>query len=127
MNRNLKKWAGIYFLVQGIAGLVWWSFLLIVPESRAMFFPVIPEIALLGFWLADFVFFIMGSLVCGFVLVAGFPINRLFFGLVAGGIAYASLYCLGLSILSRSGWIWTILMMMASTMTIYLATVCKDE
>lgn len=111
-ERSWKSWLFLYPLLQGLGGVGWWCLLLAVPESRALFLSeTLSERVLLAFWLPDGVEFVGGSFVLAYALWK----QRCWAGPVlyflTGGIAYVSLYCLSLSLMSGGGWLGTGLML----------------
>jgi len=100
-----------FLFCEGIGVLIWWTILILVPNSRAGFKASgAPDSTLLAFAGADLVFFIGASLGAAFGLWRrrdwAWPILCLHTG--AG--VYAALYCLGLFMLSGGAWLAAVLM-----------------
>jgi len=122
-NNNIKRFAGFYFLLQGLLGLMWWAIIIVTPDSRNLFLPSgVPQITLLGFWLADGTFFVFGSLYCGLSLLLQKRFHAKLFWFIAGGISYAAFYCLGLSIVAKGGWLMTVVMLVAMSITVLIVS-----
>lgn len=110
--RNLKNGIIFYLLAQGVGGILWWYLLIQMPESRAFFLSdTLSERVLISFWLPDFSIFIVGSLVAayGFSRTQVWSLPVIYF--LTGGISYASLYCVALSLSTHGGWPGTLIML----------------
>lgn len=115
-----KKIISSFFLCQGTFGILWWVLLAFAVHSRDYFLPSgFPDTALFGFWLADILFFIVGSMYCGFSLLLQKKTFKPIYFFVAGGISYAFLYCLGISLLTNEAWLSTGLMFLSMILTLY--------
>lgn len=114
---KIRKSASIYFAVQGLAVIAWWSLLFFVPLSRPFFQMGASEEVLLAFWLPDLFLLAVGSLAvsvfCWFD--SKFLVIALWF--VVGAISYATFYCLAFTLLTDSGWLGVTLMFPAMIMS----------
>lgn len=81
----------------------------------------------MGFWLADFIFFILGSLYIAFMLFMGKRIKAEMLWFIAGGISYAAVYCLGLSVIANGGWLSTVIMLSAMSLSLFFVNEINDE
>lgn len=110
-----KNWFAISCLL-GLAGLIlgWWLLIGLLPASRKWFWPEAwPTAGLLSFWLPDLLLVAIGSIVgaeaCWQRRGSAGPI----LWLTAGGMLYASLYCLAVSLSTGSAWLATATMLPA--------------
>lgn len=118
---SIRLFAG-YLVLQGLAGAVWWICLVWIPSSRAYFAPEAPPgWTILSFWLADSLLFVVGSVLSGVLLLRGSPYARPLLWFTAGGVSYASLYCVGLSILTASVWLAAGAMLPAMCVTLWIS------
>lgn len=114
-----------YLIAQGSAGFAWWLTLALVPSSRAYFAPPgAPDWAILSFWLADLLFFVCGSLLCGFAMAVRSPRAQPLLLLTVGGTSYATLYCVGASLMTGSMWLPTGVMVASPCVTVWIASQC---
>ena len=107
---KIRKYAAVYFTLQGTAVFVWWLLLFAAPSSRKFFQMGNDENILLGFWLPDLFLLGGGSLLVGLLcgLESRFTDAGLWF--VTGTISYATLYCLAFALASDTGWLGVTLM-----------------
>jgi hypothetical protein len=95
--------------------------LVFIPASRAYFTPQgAPDWTILSFCLADSLLFVVGSVLSGVLLFRGSPYARPVLWFTAGAVSYASLYCVGLSILTGSVWLATGAMLPAMCLTLWI-------
>lgn len=103
--------AAAYFVLQGLAVAAWWVLLFLHPPVRAWFLPYgSPERDLLAFWLPDLALVAVGSLLAGLFRFLGNPWGPPLCWLVAGGVDYATAYCLAWSLASGEAWLGFALM-----------------
>ena len=89
----------LYFMIQGILGVVWWVFLWLVPQSRASFQPRgLTGDFVLSYVFADIVLFVMLSLLTAYAYHRRHPAARGLCSITCGAIAYAALHCVGLHV-----------------------------
>ena len=112
---SVHRSAGAYFLVQGIAVLLWCALLLLVPSSRAPF--QMPGALLLAFWLPDLALLAIGSLVAGGLTLRRSPLAGIARWLVCGAIGYASLYLVAYALLTDSAWLGALFMLPAALLS----------
>ncbi len=104
-----------YLVLQALAIGGWWLVLWIAPSARAPFVVAgWPTTTLLAFWLPDVVLLVAGSLATAFGIRRGHAAAQQALWLVAGGVAYATLWCLGANLVTGSGWLATLLMVACS-------------
>jgi protein-S-isoprenylcysteine O-methyltransferase Ste14 len=112
--------AGGYLALQatGVAG--WWVALLVRPEWR-WHFQFDSEIALMAFWLPDLLLLAGASAIVSRLCFRRhqFAVPGIWF--VAGGVSYATLYCLAGSLRTNAGWLGVVLMAAAMLVTLSLA------
>ncbi|QDU00020.1 hypothetical protein [Gimesia aquarii] len=128
LSLYVKKWLTLYLFAQGIGGILWWCLLFSVPASRSFFLSdMLPDRVLISFWLPDLFIFIL----CSLMVAYGWRKNRgwvqpvLYF--LTGGIAYASLYCLALSLSTRGGWLGTLIMLFCMFIMFYVCSVVRSS
>lgn len=97
----------IYLLLQAAAVAAWWGMLWCMPSTRGAFLPAPdwPEATLLAFALPDAVVIVGGSAAAAIGLQRHAAWARPMLWLVAGGVGYATLWCLGGSLLAGGGWL----------------------
>ena len=102
---RLPALAPWYMLIQGLAGVAWWVLVLVAPARRDWFTaPGAPDTTLFAFWFPDLVFLVVGSPLVAFGLWRARPWARKALLFVAGGVTYASLYCIFLTIHTGGAW-----------------------
>jgi len=117
-RRTAPRLAAAYLLLQGALGIAWWAGVLAWPAFRARFEPAgAAPVSLTSFWLADFVFVVAGSFAAAFGVARGRPWARPVLLVVAGAVAYATLYCVVLSVATRAAGAMVILMVPAAVLT----------
>jgi hypothetical protein len=108
--------AVLYLLVQAASVAAWWLLLWLVPSTRAPFVVGAdwPESTLLAFALPDLVVIVVGSVAAavGLRRHAAWAHPVLWF--VAGGVGYATLWCLGGNLATGSGGLSSALMLASS-------------
>jgi protein-S-isoprenylcysteine O-methyltransferase Ste14 len=124
MSFSGTRIASGYFLVQGLAILVWWGTLGAFPEARRFFLPDgASEVDLLAFSLPDLVLSAPGSLITGLALLYGarWAVGAAWF--TTGAMGYSLLYCIAWSALRGGGWVNVLLMAPAAL----LSAVCAVD
>jgi hypothetical protein len=115
-----------YLLLQGLAGGVWWICLLCIPASRAYFKPTgAGDWTILSFWFPDLLLFVVGSIVTAWLLFRGSGLGRPALWFTAGAVSYAALYCVGLSLLTRSAWLGSGAMLPTMCLTLWISIWCE--
>ena len=113
-GRPLAAW---YLGAQAALVCLWWGMLVIAPTTRAWFAPPDRPEVLVAFWLPD------ALIICGSSIVASLAAARRSRGAAAaawvalGGLAYATLYCVGLVIHAGGPWLPVITMAPACVVT----------
>ncbi len=103
--------AGLYFALQSLAVLGWWWALREFEEFRKLFLASgTPERDLMAFFLPDLVLVAAGSLLAAILFFAGARWVMPVAWLLAGGLGYATLYCVSLAWMSDSAW-WSVALM----------------
>lgn len=111
---NLRKLTAPYFVLQALAVLEWWLVLRLRPDSRKYFLPPnSDDVFLLAFWLPDLALIVIGSLIAGYLCWRKSSAANVALWLVVGSVAYATQYCLALSLFTNSAWL-SVVMMAAS-------------
>jgi protein-S-isoprenylcysteine O-methyltransferase Ste14 len=109
-----------FMMLQGIAGIVWWLMIWLWPTCRPWFFYMDEaQLTLRSILLPDLLLFVLGSLTTSVMLYRQHPWACLFLAGVMGATSYATLYCLGISLLTGHAWLATV--MMSATMGMTLA------
>lgn len=117
----IRIW-GAYLVCQGIAGAVWWGCLIGVPSTRDYFKPpAAPDWAILAFWFADVTVFVTGSLLSALFVFKESPWAKPILWFTTGGVSYAALYCLGLSLLTGTVWLASAAMLPAMAITLWIS------
>lgn len=108
-TRAVAVW---YLAIQGAAVVLWWALLWLAPATRAHFLPSTswPESVLFAFALPDLLFAAVGSLAAALALHRGYHAARALQLLVAGGIGYATLWCIGALLVCGGGGLGALLM-----------------
>lgn len=118
---QVRIW-GVYLVCQGLAGAAWWGCLVGMPLTRDCFKPPgAPDWAILAFWLADLLLFVVGSLLSAVFVFRGSALARPVLWFTAGGVSYASLYCVGLSLLTGTVWLASAAMLPAMAITLWIS------
>ena len=116
------RFAGFYFLLQGIAVSAWWAWLLVAPDARAWFVPEgAAELDLMAFLLPDGAVLVSTSLIAAGLFFAGSVWALPMAWLCAGSVLYATTYCLSWSLLRESGWINVLFMLPAALLVVVAA------
>lgn len=103
--------AAIYYAIQGVAVIAWWTVLFAVPGSRKYFLlERSSEFSLLAFWLADLSFLGIGSLVAAWLCLRHNDYSRIAAWFVTGAISYAAVYCFAFAMITDHGWLGVVLM-----------------
>lgn len=106
--------ASIYYLLQGVAVLVWWIGIWYSLSFRSLF--ILDrgyETSLLAFWLADISFIGAGSVLVSIMIWRSSQFALISAWFVTGAVSYAGLYCLVYAYLTDTGWLGVVLMMPA--------------
>jgi hypothetical protein len=108
----LPRVAAAYLALQGVATLLWWGTLILVPASRRSFVAAgAPLSTLWAFVGADALFLAGASLAAAWGLTVGRRWGWPVLCAQAGASIYASLYCLTLWRLDPSTWVGAVLML----------------
>ncbi len=112
------RFAGFYFLLQGIAVSAWWAWLLMVPDARGVFVPAgASELELMAFLLPDAAVLVSTSLIAGALFLLGSSWAVPMGWLCSGAVLYATIYCLSWAMLRESGWLNVLLMLPATLLS----------
>lgn len=103
--QKIRQTAAVYFAFQGIAVLVWWILLIVVPTSRKYFQMGDNENILLAFWLPDLFLLAIGSLILSWLIIVNHQFMPIVLWFVVGTISYASFYCLAFAWQTDTGWL----------------------
>jgi protein-S-isoprenylcysteine O-methyltransferase Ste14 len=113
-----------FFATQGMAVLAWWVMLWQVPATRAWFTPPgWPASTLTAFRLPDLALLAGGSLLAGWLSLRGRPAAGAARWLVAGAMAYGTLFCLGASLETGGAWLSVGLMTPGALASLALALI----
>lgn len=116
-----------YYCLQGAAVLAWWILLWQVPASRTLFQPPgSPGYLLLSFWLPDLVLIAAGSWLAAWLTHYESRYASTGRWLVAGALAYATLYCVALSLWTGAAWTSVLPMLAAAGFSASAAWVLPD-
>lgn len=124
---RIARLAGSYFGIQAAGILGWWTLLFLRPEYRAHF-QIDPgsEASLLAFLPPDLLL-AAGSLAASLLCFRRSRLLTPMLWLVAGGVTYATLYCLAGSLLTGSGWLGFLLMAPAMLLSTVFAAALSPE
>ncbi len=113
---KVARTSALYFGFQGLLIFAWWGMLLLVPESRRSFL-IDPnsETSLMSFWLADIGMLGFGSLVTACLCARHSEYRTISAWFVTRAVAYPTIYCTTLAIMTDVGWLGVILMFPAMT------------
>lgn len=118
----MRRAAFVWLCVQGALGVAWWILVLAWPGFRALFVaPGAPPFTLHAYALPDAAIIIGGSFASAFGLSRERPWARPLLWFTAGGVAYATLYCLMTAALSGGAWAAAALMAPALALTMLCA------
>ena len=121
---SARKIAASYLIFQAFGTAAWWGLLLSVPRSVKWFQPSAwPTDALLGFWLADSVLLIGGSVGTAVAILACKPWATNAVWALAVAVWYPALYCIGVSITTDEAWVASALMVSVAGLTLAMATI----
>lgn len=110
--------ASVYFMLQGIAVLLWWILLLAEPRSRKYFLlEPTSDLSLMSFWLPDLVILCVGSIATSILCLRIKEYAKYAAWLLSGAIGYASLYCFVYAMKTDVGWLGVALMFPATIWT----------
>ncbi len=117
-GRRLAAW-----VLGSQAALVclWWGMLAVAPATRAWFEPPGRPEVLLAFWLPDALLICASSVVAAVAAARESPRAAAAAWVALGGLAYATLYCVGLAIHAGGPWLPVITMAPACVITAYCA------
>lgn len=119
-NRSFSRtrFAGFYFLFQGLLVGAWWILLWALPESRADFRPPgASEVELLAFAAPDLFLLVLGSVAAGGLALTQSSWAMPLGWLVAGAMDYATLYCIAWAALRGGGWVSVVAMAPAALLS----------
>lgn len=121
-----REVAAIYFGLQGVAILCWWCLLLFKPETRQWFHPEeFDPSSLMAFALPDMIVAFAGVLVTVRHL-QGHSVSAVAWA-AAGGMCYASLYCLAITAMTGKAMIALVLMAPAAVLSVGAACVLQNH
>lgn len=121
---NARTIVTIYLLAQAVGTAAWWCALLIVPESIDWFQPASwPDDALLGFWFADGLLVVGGSLVAAIMIFKRLLHSSVSIWKLAAMTWYPTLYCIGVSVLTGEASLPSGLMSCMAGLTLSMATI----
>ena len=102
---NARRIVTSYLLFQAVCTIAWWGLLVSMPASMNWFQPQEwPDNALLGFWLADLILVVGGSLATAIAVLKRMPWAAVSAWSLAAALWYPTLYCIGVSILTDQAW-----------------------
>jgi protein-S-isoprenylcysteine O-methyltransferase Ste14 len=108
---KVRRSASIYFAIQGVAVVAWWTVLFLVPATRRYFvLESSSESSLMAFWLADLLFLGVGSLIAAWLCIANSRYLQIAAWFVTGAFSHAVLYCLAFLLMTDIGWLGITLM-----------------
>jgi hypothetical protein len=114
--------AVLWLCVQGVGGIAWWVLVLTWPDFRALFVaPGAPPFTLHAYALPDTAILIAGSFAAAHGLHRDRPWARAALWFTAGGVAYATLYCLMTAMLAGGAWAAPGIMAPALALTLFFA------
>lgn len=123
-DMNPKKIIASYLVIQAAGTAGWWVLLFWIRDSVSWFQPGDwPADALLGFWLADFLLVVGGSIVVAAAVVAEKPWAGIAIWSLATAVWYPALYCIGVSVLTDGAWIASAMMTSMAGLTLAMATI----
>jgi hypothetical protein len=118
----MRRAAVLWLCVQGAGGIAWWILVLAWPGFRAAFVaPGAPSFTLDAYALPDAAIIIAGSFAAALGLSRERPWARPALWFTAGGVAYATLYCLMTAALSGGAWAAAAIMAPALALTLFFA------
>jgi hypothetical protein len=118
----MRKFAILFFVLQGAAATGWWAIILRFPRVRGLFLPFgVPDAVLLSLLGGDLFLYIGGSFLSAYGLARQRPWTWPIICVHAGAAAYAALYALLLSILLPCCRLGAILMMPSLAIPLYLS------
>ncbi len=105
-SMNARTIVTTYLMAQAFGTAAWWCALFIVPASIRWFQPESwPDDALLGFWLADGLLVVGGSLASALMVLKRLPYSGIAIWMLAATTWYPTLYCIGVSTLTGEAWL----------------------
>ncbi len=121
---NAKQIVTSYLIIQAVATAAWWGLLWFVPSSVGWFQPESwPRQSLLGFWLADSLLLVAGSIVTAIAVVSEKTWASIAIWSLAAAVWYPTFYCIGVSIITDEAWIAASLMVSIAGLTLAMATI----
>lgn len=113
-----------YFFLQGVAVACWWVLLIVMPDTRAWFFPEpLTGAPLMSFWLADLGLLVGGSFLASWLVWARNPAASPTAWFLSGALYYPAIYCLTVSLHLGGGELGVVAMFVAGGLTLSMATV----
>ena len=111
---KVRRYAQLYFAVQGVAVIAWWFVLWIRPGTRELFrIEAEFETSLLAFFFPDVVFIAFGSIATSILISIRNRYDVAVVWLVTGAVSYATFYTLATSLMTNHGWLGVTLMLPA--------------
>lgn len=108
---KVRRSAAIYFAIQGVAVMAWWTVLYLEPATRRYFvLETSSELSLMAFWLADLLFLGIGSMIAAWLCIANSRYLQIAAWFVTGAFSHAVLYCLAFALETDVGWLGITLM-----------------
>lgn len=119
---GVRRASAGYLALQGALIVAWWLMLWLAPLTRAAFTPTgWPASTLLAFWLPDLALAAGGSLAAAWLTLRASRAAGPARWLVAGAMAYGTLYCLGASLAAGGAWLGVALMVSGALASIAVA------
>ena len=120
---KLRKAAGAYFALQGLAVMGWWVLLAARPESREWFRLEDDSLTTLwAFWLPDLLLIGPFSFVASYLIHQESRYADAAAWLVTGAVTYATLYTTAIAMMTDVGWLGVVLMLPATLWSGVFAT-----
>lgn len=120
---KVRKAAALYYLIQGLAVVAWWSLLFARPESRQWFALEANSLTTLwAFWLPDLLIIGPFSLAAAVLIIKANRFAMSAMWLVTGAVTYATLYTLAIVMMTDHGWFGAVLMLPATLWSGVFAT-----
>lgn len=121
---NAKQIVTSYLITQAVATAAWWGLLWFAPSSVGWFQPESwPRQSLLGFWLADSLLLVAGSIVTAIAIATRKTWASIAIWSLAAAVWYPTFYCIGVSIITDEAWIAASLMVSIAGLTLAMATI----
>ncbi|MBX3243843.1 MAG: isoprenylcysteine carboxylmethyltransferase family protein [Acidobacteria bacterium] len=120
---KVRRFATIYFAIQGIAVILWWLLLYVEPAYRSHFqLDGNSQTSLLAFWLPDMVIMAGGSFSAAFLTAVKSRYQVTAMWIAATAFAYSTLYTMSYAAMTGKGWLGVTLMLPATLWSGVFAT-----